>query len=100
MNMRCQSKDHLSLKKDPAKLLFLTIGILGDYGRITSEKERKEFIAEKQEDLIFSAQYFDSYCESRLNLLLQDYFLTGWISFLLFSRHARKFGGSHQKNTG
>jgi len=75
---------HISLKRDPSKLLSLTIGILGDYGKSNSFIEGNEIINDNREELLFSAQYFDSFIESRLNTSLSAYLcLVGSASYYL-----------------
>ncbi|HEY4324988.1 MAG TPA: DEAD/DEAH box helicase [Mucilaginibacter sp.] len=57
---------HISIPKDPAELLLLTVGMLGDYGSLEDGEEG---------NILFSAQYFDSYVESRLNDNFNNYLL-------------------------
>lgn len=72
------SEHHINIARDPAKLLSLTIGLLGNYA---SNKEKK---LEELKNLLFSAQYFDSYTESRLNSSINEYlFLIGSASYYL-----------------
>lgn len=69
------SEYHISISSDPARLLSLTIGIIGDYGQVTSIEESHDFIEEHKDKILFSAQYFDAYAESKLVPELSDYFL-------------------------
>lgn len=69
------SEYHISISSDPARLLSLTIGIIGDYGQITSIEESHDFIEEHKEKILFSAQFFDAYTDSKLVPELSDYFL-------------------------
>lgn len=57
-----------SINKDPQELLFLTIRILG------SLDEDKPY-ADARADMLFAAQYFDSYVSSRLGEDLNEYLL-------------------------
>jgi len=66
---------HISIASDPAKLLSLTVGIIGDYGQITSIEESHVFIEEHKDEILFSAQFFDAYTDSKLAPELSDYFL-------------------------
>jgi POLQ-like helicase len=70
------AEDHIQVKQDPAALLRLTIGILGDYAALEaapdSEVEKRD---ELRRTLFFSAQFFDSYMHSRLNSDLDAYLL-------------------------
>lgn len=66
---------HITLTRDPAKLLSIAIGILGDYGKYDSLVEGEQSIIDSKNELLFSAQYFDSYVESRLDMTFTDYFL-------------------------
>jgi len=66
---------HISISSNPEKLLSLTVGIIGDYGQITSAEESHDFIEEHREKILFSAQFFDAYTDSKLAPELSDYFL-------------------------
>lgn len=68
-------QDHITVRKDPAKLLSITIGILGDYGKANSLIDGEDVVNDSRNELLFSAQYFDSYIESRLNISFTDYLL-------------------------
>ena len=85
------SEHHLMLTKQPALLLSLTIGILGDYGKLDTTKKSKALINEYRNNLVFSAQFFDSYVESKLNTSLINYFLlVGSASYYLADLPDRK----------
>jgi POLQ-like helicase len=66
---------HISIARDPARLLSLTVGIIGDYGQITSVEESHDFIGKHKNEILFSAQFFDAYADSKLDPSLSDYFL-------------------------
>jgi len=62
--------------QDPAELLILTIGILGELAaRTNSNDPNDEYLEELQESLQFSARFFDTYFKTRLNKELDPYLL-------------------------
>lgn len=65
---------HIQLPEDPAKLFSLTIGILGDYCASINREDRYEKNQELKKSLLFSARYFDSYIQTKLNTNLSAYF--------------------------
>ncbi|MFZ7130947.1 MAG: DEAD/DEAH box helicase [Eubacteriales bacterium] len=76
---------HIEIKKDPAVLFTLAIGILGDitahYSNGTYSQENRD---ELNKDILFSAQFFDSYFQTRLQSTLDPYvFLLGAASYYL-----------------
>lgn len=67
---------HIKILQDPAKLFTLTIGILGDLAAGTNRKDSSpDSLVEHQKNLMFSAQFFDSYLQSKLNGILDPYFI-------------------------
>lgn len=69
-------EDHIRIPQDPACLFTLTIGILGDVASLSnSEIINKEKLSELLKYLLFSAQYFDSYLQSKLNSDIDPYLL-------------------------
>lgn len=64
---------HISLPDDPARLFILSIGILGDIAARYSREE--EVSPSVTKDLFFSAHFFDSYLQSRLEDNLDPYLL-------------------------
>ena len=78
-------KYHIKIPQDPAKLFTLTIGILGDLAAGINRDELKiEDIENLRTNLIFSAQFFDSYFLSRLNKNIDSYLiLLGSASYYL-----------------
>lgn len=76
---------HIEIPQDPARLLALAIGILGD---LTAETNRhcrlSDEVAELRQTLRFSAWFFDAYFQSGLNQALDDYLiLLGSASYYL-----------------
>ncbi len=62
--------------RNPEKLFSLSIGLLGDFAaKINVGIPDLEILSELRRNLRFSAYFFDSYFESRLNLQLSPYFL-------------------------
>lgn len=67
---------HIKLPQDPAKLLTLTIGILGELAAIINRTDLGiTKIEEGEYDLLFSARFFDAYLQSKLNENFNDYLL-------------------------
>jgi len=67
---------HIEIARNPAHLFRLTISIIGDLSAaINSEDEHLETIERLQQDLIFSAQFFDAYIQSKLDQKLDTYLL-------------------------
>jgi len=66
-------EDHITLYQDPAKLFSLTIGILGDIAYAIVNDLVLEQENEQKKTLFFSAQFFDSYYEAKLNIGLNSY---------------------------
>ncbi len=64
---------HITLPDDPARLFILSIGILGDLAARYSRGEEVPISVTK--DLLFSAHFFDSYLQSRLEDNLDPYLL-------------------------
>ncbi len=65
---------HIQIYQDPAKLFSLAIGLLGDVATSINRDETlsEDFINLKQH-LLFSAQFFDTYFQSKLNNELIPY---------------------------
>lgn len=77
-------EDHITLYQDPAKLFSLTIGILGDLAYAIVNDIALEQANEQKKTLFFSAQFFDSYYEAKLNTDLNTYLcLVGSASYYL-----------------
>jgi len=67
---------HINLYKDPAKLFTISIGLLGDCSAAISRGETEnESISLLKKELIFSARFFDSYLQTKLNKSRSDYLL-------------------------
>ena len=64
---------HINLPDDPARLFILSIGILGDLSARYSREEKISPSVTK--NLLFSAHFFDSYLQSRLENNLDSYLL-------------------------
>lgn len=82
---RIPEDHHIEIKRDPAKLFTLSIGLLGDLtAAINSEKFAPEDLNELQSNLLFSAQFFDAYVQSKLDETLDPYLiLIGAASYYL-----------------
>lgn len=67
---------HIKVARDPARLFTLSIGMLGDLAVqiIEGIADENEF-TQQREYLLFSAHFFDSYLQSRLNEDLDSYLL-------------------------
>ena len=67
---------HIKITQDPVKLFTLTIGILGDLAAGTNREDfSRDSFVEHQKNLMFSAHFFDSYLQSKLNEILDPYFI-------------------------
>lgn len=66
---------HINITKSPNQLMSLCIGILGDYGKSEDVFESEELINKNLKNLLFSAQFFDSFVESKLHLSFSNYYL-------------------------
>jgi POLQ-like helicase len=76
---------HIKIIQDPAKLFTITIGLLGDLSAATNREELEPAILlELKNNLLFSARFFDSYLQSKLNETLDPYLvLLGSASYYL-----------------
>lgn len=55
---------HIKILRDPARLFSLAIGMLGDLSsKINSQVAMPEDLAQEQKELIFAAQFFDTYMQ-------------------------------------
>jgi superfamily II DNA/RNA helicase len=66
---------HLELTRNPSELLSLTIGMIGDYGKIKKSELTDSVVTNYIKNLVFAAQFFDSYVETRLDIKNSNYFL-------------------------
>lgn len=76
---------HIKITQDPAKLFTLSIGLLGDLAAaINRDKPDPNSLSELRTNLLFSARFFDSYLQSKLNEKLDPYLvLLGSASYYL-----------------
>ncbi|WP_140920021.1 DEAD/DEAH box helicase [Limnobaculum xujianqingii] len=76
---------HITITQDPAKLFTISIGLLGDLAAaINREGPYPESLADLKANLLFSARFFDSYLQSKLNETLEPYLvLLGSASYYL-----------------
>lgn len=66
--------NQIRINQDPAELLTLTIGLLGDFASSLCNGERSQKkLDDLKSNLLFSAHYFDSYQQTRLNVELDPY---------------------------
>jgi len=75
----------IDLSLHPNKLFTISIGLLGDFAAtINREESESDSLAEKKTNLLFSARFFDSYIQSKLNETLDPYLvLLGSASYYL-----------------
>lgn len=65
---------HIRIPQDPAKLFTISIGLLGDLAAAINRNEPDSYsLEELKNNLLFSARFFDSYLQSRLNKTLDPY---------------------------
>jgi superfamily II DNA/RNA helicase len=76
---------HIKITQDPAKLFTISIGLLGDLAAaINREEPDPGPLSELRTNLLFSARFFDSYLQSKLNETLDPYLvLLGSASYYL-----------------
>lgn len=76
---------HIKITQDPAKLFTISIGMLGDYASAFNQEEpHSDSLAGLKSNLLFSARFFDSYLQSKLNVDLDPYLvLLGSASYYL-----------------
>jgi superfamily II DNA/RNA helicase len=76
---------HIKITQDPARLFTLSIGLLGDLASgINRDENQPEALAELRNNLLFSARFFDSYMQTKLNKELDPYLiLLGSASYYL-----------------
>jgi len=76
---------HIKITQDPAKLFTISIGLLGDLAAaINREEPDPGSLSELRTNLLFSARFFDSYFQSKLNETIDPYLvLLGSASYYL-----------------
>lgn len=77
---------HIKITQDPAKLFTISIGLLGDLATAISREDPDSAGShlELRTNLLFSARFFDSYLQSKLNETLDPYLvLLGSASYYL-----------------
>jgi superfamily II DNA/RNA helicase len=79
------AEHHIKITQDPAKLFTISIGLLGDLAAAINRKDTDPgSLAELRTNLLFSARFFDSYLQSKLNEELDPYLvLLGSSSYYL-----------------
>ncbi|WP_338454641.1 DEAD/DEAH box helicase [uncultured Alteromonas sp.] len=67
---------HIKITQDPAKLFPISIGLLGDLAA-TMNRDNPDpvLLSDLRRSLLFSAHFFDSYVQSKLNESLDPYLL-------------------------
>jgi POLQ-like helicase len=58
--------EHIKIPRDPARLLRLAVGMLGDVAAAVSRRTDAARVADLSTSLQFSARYFDAYAASKL----------------------------------
>ena len=76
---------HIKITQDPARLFTISIGLLGDLAAaINRDEHHLDSLSELRTNLLFSARFFDSYLQSKLNEALDPYLvLLGSASYYL-----------------
>lgn len=76
---------HIKIEQHPAKLFSISISLLGDLAAAINRDEPN--LQELKDTLLFSARFFDSYLQSKLNGTLDHYLLLlGSASYYLCDR--------------
>ncbi len=85
LEYRIPAEHHINITQDPVKLFSISIGLLGDLAAAINRGDLDpDSLAELKTNLIFSARFFDSYLQSKLNETLDPYFmLLGSASYYL-----------------
>lgn len=85
LEYRIPEEHHIKITQDPAKLFTITIGLLGDLAAsINRNESQSDTLTDLRNNLLFSAQFFDSYLQSKLNESLDPYLvLLGSASYYL-----------------
>jgi len=78
-------KYHIKITQDPANLFTISIGLLGDLAAAINRTEPDpDLLFELKSNLLFSARFFDSYLQSKMNEALDPYLvLLGSASYYL-----------------
>lgn len=78
-------ESHMRMPQDPLALLTLAVGMLGDVAaEINASNNESDAIENLKKHLVFSAYFFDSYIETKLNTILDPYLcLLGSASYYL-----------------
>lgn len=76
---------HIKITEDPAKLFSISIGLLGDFAYALNNNEaEEEKLLRLKEHLIFSARFFDSFYQAKLEEVISPYLmLIGAASYYL-----------------
>lgn len=76
---------HIKITQDPGNLFTISIGLLGDLAAAINREETEPGpLSEMRTNLLFSARFFDSYLQSKLNETLDPYLvLLGSASYYL-----------------
>lgn len=64
---------HIDIPQDPARLFTLSIGMLGDLAARSQNGNSDELLNTLRENLQFSARFFDSYIQTKLNPGIDPY---------------------------
>lgn len=85
LEYRVPEEHHIKITQDPAKLFTISIGLLGDLAAAINRNEPDSAsLLELRTNLLFSARFFDSYLQSKLNEKLDPYLvLLGSASYYL-----------------
>lgn len=70
------TEHHIKITQDPARLFRISIALLGDLAAaINLEEPDQDLLTELKSNLLFSARFFDSYLQTKLNETLDPYLL-------------------------
>jgi POLQ-like helicase len=73
LTKECQAVGARPIPQDPARLFTLSIGMLGDLAARSQNGDSEELLNGLRDNLQFSARFFDSYIQTRLNPGIDPY---------------------------
>jgi POLQ-like helicase len=67
-------EDHIRMWRNPERLFLLSVGLLGDLAaKLNDDNSTQEELNELRDRIIFSARFFDTFVDTRINMDLDPY---------------------------